>query len=73
VGGFKDTPFIVYMLKTQSWRGQKYIDRVFFEQEVLLNRHWVQVCILARLPGGAVIWIFLNFGSEPFSASNCIR
>ncbi len=43
VKGFKDTPFIVYMLKTQSWRGQKYIDRVYFEQEVGLNRHWLQV------------------------------
>lgn len=34
VKGFKDTPFIVYMLKTQSWQGEKYIDRVYFEQEV---------------------------------------
>lgn len=43
VKGFKDTPFIVYMLKTQSWGDQKYIDRVYFEQEVGLNRHWLQV------------------------------
>lgn len=45
VGGFHDTPFIVYMLKTQSWQGQKYLDRVYFEQgpDILLNRHWIQV------------------------------
>ena len=43
VGGFHDTPFIVYMLKTQSWRGRPFLDGVFFEQDVQLNRHWVQV------------------------------
>ena len=42
VGGFHDTPFIVYMLKTQSWRGRSFLDGVFFEQDVQLNRHWVQ-------------------------------
>ena len=42
VKGFKDTPFIVYMLKTQLWQNEKYIERVYFEQEVGLNRHWLQ-------------------------------
>ena len=40
--GFKDTPFILYLLKSQA----KYLDRVYFEQEITINRHWLQ----ARLP-----------------------
>jgi hypothetical protein len=43
VGGFHDTPFIVYMLKTQSWQRRPFLDSVFFEEEIPLNRHWVQV------------------------------
>ena len=38
--GFKDTPFILYLLKSQP----KYLDRVYFEQEITINRHWLQVC-----------------------------
>ena len=37
--GFKDTPFILYLLKSQP----KYLDRVYFEQEITINRHWLQV------------------------------
>jgi hypothetical protein len=37
--GFKDTPFILYLLKSQA----KYLDRVYFEQEITINRHWLQV------------------------------
>lgn len=45
VKGFKDTPFIVYMLKKRSCRttGVPYIDSVFFEEEIGFNRHWLQV------------------------------
>eukprot|EP00208_Stichococcus_sp_RCC1054_P005833 CAMPEP_0206142774 /NCGR_PEP_ID=MMETSP1473-20131121/18136_1 /ASSEMBLY_ACC=CAM_ASM_001109 /TAXON_ID=1461547 /ORGANISM="Stichococcus sp, Strain RCC1054" /LENGTH=1052 /DNA_ID=CAMNT_0053537897 /DNA_START=385 /DNA_END=3544 /DNA_ORIENTATION=+ len=45
VKGFKDTPFIVYMLKTRPYAatGEGYIERVYFEQEVGFNRHWLQV------------------------------
>lgn len=39
VPGFKDTPFILFLLKSHA----KYLDRVYFEQEVTLNRHWLQV------------------------------
>lgn len=44
VKGFKDTPFIVYMLKARAYAatGEGYIERVYFEQEVGFNRHWLQ-------------------------------
>ena len=47
VPGFKDTPFILYLLKSQ----RKYLDRVYLEQEVTLNQHWLQV----RRPRGSMI------------------
>ena len=58
VKGFKDTPFIVYMLKTQLWQNEKYIERVYFEQEVGLNRHWLQArchALRASLPSACPI------------------
>jgi len=48
--GFKDTPFILYLLKSQP----KYLERVYFEQEITINRHWLQVracpCALGPAP-----------------------
>ena len=41
VPGFKDTPFILYLLKSQA----KYLNKVYFEQEAGLNRHWLQVAL----------------------------
>ena len=39
LSGFYDTPFIVWLLKTQS----KYNSKVFFEDQVGLNRHWLEM------------------------------
>ena len=60
VKGFKDTPFIVYMLK----KNPKYIDCVYFEQEVGFNRHWLQVCAASRVALGRL----LAFSAVPYAA-----
>lgn len=39
VSGFYDTPFITWLLKTQS----KYRSRVFFEDQIGINRHFVAI------------------------------
>ena len=35
--GFYDTPFITWLLKTQ----EKYNSKVFFEDQLGINRHWL--------------------------------
>ena len=37
VTGFYDTPFITWLLKTQD----KYSSKVFFEDQLGINRHWL--------------------------------
>ena len=39
LSGFYDTPFIVWLLKTQP----KYNSKVFFEDQVGINRHFVAI------------------------------
>ena len=39
LSGFYDTPFIVWLLKTQP----KYNSKVFFEDQVGINRHWLEM------------------------------
>ena len=51
VPGFKDTPFILYLLKSQA----KYLDKVYFEQEASLNRHWLQVRVPGQNIGGSMM------------------
>lgn len=43
VPGFTDTPLLVWALKSTPGA----LDRVFFEQELGLNRHWLQVTCMA--------------------------
>lgn len=35
--GFYDTPFFVWLLKTK----QENFEKVFFEDQISLNRHWL--------------------------------
>ena len=37
--GFYDTPFITWLLKTE----QKYNSKVFFEDQLGINRHWLEM------------------------------
>jgi len=37
VSGFYDTPFFVWLLKTQ----EKYFSKVFFEDQISINKHWL--------------------------------
>ena len=39
VSGFYDTPFITWLLKTQ----RKYSSRVYFEDQIGINRHWLEM------------------------------
>ena len=39
LAGYYDTPFIVWLLKTQA----KYNTKVFFEDQLGINRHWMQM------------------------------
>ena len=39
LSGFYDTPFITWLLKTQP----KYSSRVYFEDQVGINRHWLEM------------------------------
>ncbi len=38
LSGFYDTPFIVWLLKTRP----EYWEKVYLEDEISLNRHWLQ-------------------------------
>ena len=37
--GYIDTPFITWLIKTQ----EKYNTKVFFEDQLGINRHWMQM------------------------------
>ena len=39
VSGFYDTPFITWLLKTET----EYRDKVFFEDQIGINRHFVAI------------------------------
>ena len=39
LSGYFDTPFITWLLKTQ----EKYNSKLFFEDELGINRHWMQM------------------------------
>ena len=39
VSGFYDTPFVTWLLKTQT----KYNSKVYFENELGMNRHWLEM------------------------------
>ena len=39
LSGFYDTPFITWLLKTR----EEYRSKVFFEDQLGINRHWLQM------------------------------